>query len=86
MLMTSELGRRKRTLHECEIHVIQGAGAIHECEKHGWMQDRADRHARERAFETACRDPPARVSTDEAVAEVRGCWNRSAIPARNVPD
>ena len=34
------------------------------------MQDRADPHARERAFAAARRDPPSGVSPDEAVAEV----------------
>jgi hypothetical protein len=33
------------------------------------MQDRADPHARERAFDIACRDPPSGVSPDAAVAE-----------------
>jgi hypothetical protein len=35
------------------------------------MQDRADPHARERAFDIAREDPPAGVSPDAAVAEVR---------------
>ena len=35
------------------ISVLHEAGAIRECETHGWMQDRADPHARERAFEIA---------------------------------
>jgi hypothetical protein len=47
------------------------AGAIRECEEHGWTKDRADPHARERAFAAARRDPPSGVSPDEAVAEVR---------------
>jgi hypothetical protein len=34
------------------------------------MQDRADPHARERAFEAARLDPPDGVSPDEAVAEM----------------
>jgi hypothetical protein len=29
------------------------AGAIQECEEHGWMRDRTDLHARERALEVA---------------------------------
>jgi hypothetical protein len=32
--------------------VLQEAGAIHECEEHGWAKDRADPHARERALDT----------------------------------
>ncbi len=71
MLMTS--GRRPaiRTLRGWAIHVLQEAGAIRECGEHGWMLDRADPHARERAFDAARQDPPAGVSTDEATAEVR---------------
>jgi hypothetical protein len=48
--------------------VLQEAGAIRECEEHGWMQDRADPHARERAFDIARRCPPIGVSSDEALA------------------
>jgi hypothetical protein len=36
---------------------LQEAGAIRECEEHGWMQDRIDPHARERAFAIARQDP-----------------------------
>jgi hypothetical protein len=39
-----------RTLRGWAISVLQEAGAIRECEEHGWMQDRADPHARERAM------------------------------------
>ena len=51
--------------------ILMEAGAIRECEEHGWMQDRADPHARDRAIDIARKDPPAGISTDEAVAEVR---------------
>jgi hypothetical protein len=71
MLMTSERRPAIPTLHGWAIHVLQEAGAIRECEEHGWMQDRADSHARERAFDIARRDPPAGVSTEEAAAAVR---------------
>ena len=71
--MLTTKGRRStiRTLRGWAIHVLQEAGTIRECEEHGWMQDRADSHARERAFDIARRDPPAGVSIDEAAAEVR---------------
>jgi acetyl-CoA acetyltransferase len=65
-------GRRCR---RCAIDVLQEAGAIRECEEHGWMQDRADPHARERAFDIARVDPPAGVSPDAAAAEVRDVLN-----------
>jgi len=35
-------------------------------EEHGWMKDRAEPHARDRAYDIARRDPPAGVSPDEA--------------------
>lgn len=71
MLMTRERRLAIRTLRGWAIHVLQEVGAIRECEEHGWMQDRADPHARDRAFDIARNDPPAGVSPDEAEAEVR---------------
>jgi hypothetical protein len=53
--------------------VLQEAGAIRELDEHGWMKDRADPHARERAFEIARRDLPPGVSVlaaSVAIAEV----------------
>jgi hypothetical protein len=50
--------------------VLQDAGAIRECEEHGWMQDRADPHGRERAFDIARKEPLAGLSSSEAVAEI----------------
>ncbi|MBW7963645.1 hypothetical protein [Bradyrhizobium sp. BR 10261] len=71
MLITKERRSATRTLRGWAISVLQEAGAIHECEEHGWAKDRADPHARERAVELARRDPPAGVSVGEALAEVR---------------
>ncbi|VIO72982.1 hypothetical protein CI1B_46310 [Bradyrhizobium ivorense] len=71
MLMTRQRRPAIRTPRGWAIHVLQEAGAIRECEEHGWMQDRADPHARERAIEIARKDPPVGLSTDEAVAEVQ---------------
>ena len=71
MLIASERRPAIRTLRGWAISVLQEAGAIRECEEHGWMRERADPHARERAFDIARRDPPAVVSPDEAAAEVR---------------
>jgi hypothetical protein len=51
--------------------VLWDAKAIRECEEHGWMQDRADPHARERALFIAREDPPPGVGPDEALAEIR---------------
>jgi hypothetical protein len=52
-----------RTLRGWAISVLQEAGAIHECEEHGWMQDRADPHARERAMLVARQNPPVGLRT-----------------------
>jgi hypothetical protein len=60
-----------RTLRGWAISVLNETGAIHECEEHGWAQDRADPHARERAFQIARLDPPAGSSPEEAAAEIR---------------
>ena len=74
MLMTTKERRPAiRTLRGWAISVLQEAGAIIECEEHGWMQDRADPHARERAFDIARQDPPAGVSAEAtaiAIGEV----------------
>ncbi|WP_027571482.1 hypothetical protein [Bradyrhizobium sp. WSM1743] len=75
MLMTRQRRPAIRTLRGWAIYVLNEAGAICECEDHGWMQDRADSHARERAFDIARGDPPAGVSPDAAVDEVRDVLN-----------
>jgi len=70
MLMTKERRPAIRTLRGWAISALQEAGAIRECEEHGWMQDRADPQARERAFDVARRDPPPGVSPEDAAAEI----------------
>ena len=71
MLMTKEKRPAIRTLPGWATSVLLEAGAIRECEEHGWMQDRADPHARDRAFAAARRNPPAGASPEEAVAEIQ---------------
>jgi hypothetical protein len=66
-----ERPRAIRTLRGWAISVLQEAGAIRECEEHGWATERADLHAREHAFDIARQDPASGVSPDDAVAEVR---------------
>jgi hypothetical protein len=70
MLMTKQRSPAVRTLRGWALAVLQGAGAIHDCEEHGWAQDRADPHARERAFDIARLDPPPGISPEEAVTEI----------------
>jgi hypothetical protein len=47
-----------------------GMRTSHECEEHGWMKDRADPHARERAFEIASLDPPSSVTAKAAATAI----------------
>jgi hypothetical protein len=70
MLMTKERRPGIRTLRGWAISVLNEAGAIRECETHGWMQDRADPHARDRAFDIARRDPPPGVSPQAAAVAI----------------
>ena len=73
MLMTRERQPAFRTIEGWARNVLLEARAIRECEEHGWMVDRADLHAHERAFDIARQDPPPGVSPQEAaiaIAEV----------------
>ena len=66
MLMTRERWPAIRTLRGWAILALSDAGTIRECEEHGWMLDRADPHARGRAFDIARRDPSPGISAAEA--------------------
>ena len=70
MLMMKEPRRPIRTLRGWAISVLEEAGAVSECEVHAWIVDRADPHARERAFSLACSAPPPGVSPQRAAAEL----------------
>jgi hypothetical protein len=70
-MLTKNRRQLSRTPRGWAISVLQEAGAIRECEEHGWMQDRTDPHARERALDIARQDPPPGFTPDAAVAEVR---------------
>ena len=72
MLMTKASRPAVRTLRGWAISVLLEAGAIRECEEHGWMQDRADPHARGRAFDMARHAPPPGVSPEAAAVEIAG--------------
>ncbi|MEH2524180.1 MULTISPECIES: hypothetical protein [unclassified Bradyrhizobium] len=70
MLMSKERRPAIRTLRGWAISVLNEAGAIRECEEHGWMQYRGDPHARDRAFDIARRDPPVGVSPQAAAVAI----------------
>ena len=73
MLMTKDRQPAIRTVRGWAISVLSETGAIRECEEHGWMQDRADPHARDLAFQIARTDPPDGISSQAAgvaIAEV----------------
>jgi hypothetical protein len=83
MLMTKERRPAFQTVEGWARSVLFEAGAIRECEEHGWAKDRADPHARERAFLIARQDPPPGVSPVDAAAAIRVRWMRPATPARS---
>jgi len=68
MLMTRQPATRN--LLGWAISVLREAGAVRDCEEHGWMQDRADPHARERAFDIARNHSPAGLSSAAAAAAI----------------
>src|SRR4051812_34712387 len=83
MLMTKETRLAIRTLRGWALSVLQEAGAIHECEEHGWAKDRADPHAREHALDIARQEPPDGLSRIRLSPSCAECWIRSATPALN---
>ncbi|MDF0492802.1 hypothetical protein [Bradyrhizobium yuanmingense] len=86
MLMTRERRPAIRTLRGWATHVLHEAGAICECEEHGWAKDRADPHARKRAVERARQDPPDGVSADEAIAEINDVLDSIGDTCPECPD
>jgi len=70
MLSTTERRGAIRTMRGWAIAVLTEAGAIRDCDHHGWMQDRADPDARARALSMAREDPPHGLSADEARAAI----------------
>lgn len=71
MLMKKERRPAFRTTEGWAIAGLLEAGAIRECDAHGWMKDRTDPHARERGLDIARRDAPAGVSQYRAVSAVK---------------
>jgi hypothetical protein len=70
MLVKKKSREAIRTLQGWAIGVLLEADAIRECEAHGWMKDRADPHARDRAVAIARQHPPAGHSAAQAVAAI----------------
>jgi hypothetical protein len=70
MLMTRDRRPAFRTIGGWARCVLLEAGAICECETHGWMQDRGDPHARERALIIAGEDPPLGLTPEQAITAV----------------
>jgi hypothetical protein len=71
MLTFKERRPSIRTIEGWAISVQLEAGAIRECEEHGWMRDRTDPHARQHAIEVARSDPLPGLSSDAAADEIR---------------
>ncbi|MCA1515628.1 hypothetical protein [Bradyrhizobium sp. NBAIM01] len=69
-MMLKERKPAIQTLRGWAIASLKEAGAIRDCEEHGWMTDRADPHARERAFDTARQNPPRGVSPEAAAVAI----------------
>jgi hypothetical protein len=70
-MLTKERRPPIQTSRGWATSVLQEAGAIRECEEHGWVQDRADPHARAHAVKIARQNPPPGLSPEAAAAEVR---------------
>jgi hypothetical protein len=68
MLMVKQRRPIYRTPEGWAIGVLLEAGAIKQCEEHGYMQCRGDPHARERAYDSARQMPCPGCSVEEAVA------------------
>jgi hypothetical protein len=71
MLSLKERRPAVRTVEGWATSVLLEAGAIRECEEHGWMKDRTDPHARQRAMEIAREEAPSGLSQDAAVEKVK---------------
>ena len=70
MGMITDRRTATRTLRGWAISVLLEAHAIKECGDHGWIQDRADPHAREHALDIALNEPPLGVAPKAAAVAV----------------
>jgi hypothetical protein len=71
MLRTKERRPTVRTLRGWRSTCCRRPALSANARSMSWARDRADPHARERAVDLARRDPPAGISADDAVAELR---------------
>lgn len=74
MLVVKDQRPAFRSVQGWARSVLLEAGAIRECEDHGWAKVRGDPHTHEHALLAARHDPPAGVSPDEAVAVVEDVY------------
>jgi hypothetical protein len=70
MLMVKERRPALRTIEGWARSVLLEAGAIRECEEHGWMKDHSDPHARQLALLVARQAPPPGTSSEQAVSAI----------------
>ena len=70
MTLTRERRPDFKQVDRWAIGVLQEAGAIHECDHHGWAKDRTDPHARTEALRIARDEPFAGLSANEAATAV----------------
>jgi len=82
MLMMKERRPAIRTLQGWAISVLLDAGAIRECEEHGWMKDCGDPDARERAPR---RRPPGSTVRRLSGRGSRCGGGRTRLNRRHVP-
>ncbi|MGJ4972467.1 hypothetical protein ACQR1N_29855 [Bradyrhizobium sp. HKCCYLRH1073] len=57
-------------LERWAVATLREAGAIVECEQHGWMRERGDPHALARALRIARDDPPRGLCSSDALAAI----------------
>ncbi|WP_315782478.1 MULTISPECIES: hypothetical protein [unclassified Bradyrhizobium] len=61
---------KSQRLERWAVATLREAGAIVECEQHGWMRERGDPHALALALRIARDDPPRGLCSSEAVAAI----------------
>ncbi len=84
MLMTKERRAAIRSLRGWAISVLQEAGAIQECEEHGWAKESADPKRESEPLRSRRRIPRPASLAKMRSRKFATCWIRSAIPARSV--